>query len=82
MTVVTFFFSRRHMEDSTEEDLADLLEGENLVRWILGPRRVSARPFRDKAGSDMWSASVVVGIEDDRFTDDNLRLKPYPRTIG
>lgn len=80
MTVLTFFFSRRGLEECTEAELADLLEAEGIIRWTSGEKRVSARSVKDRAGTDVWSVSVVVGLNGEPpLVEDTLRLKSYPR---
>lgn len=82
MTVLSFFFSDLGLEDRTGDDFADLLEEEGILRWVGGMREVSAKRIEDQAGQGVWSASVLVGFEDEVFIEDELSLKPYPREVG
>lgn len=81
MTVLSFFFSDRGLEDRKGDDFADLLEEEGILRWVGGMREVSAKRIEDQAGQGVWSASVLVGFEDEVFIEDELSLKPYPRDV-
>ncbi len=56
-----------------------LLEEEGLISFLSEKRHVSARPFKDYAGVDVWSVNVIVGDEDTLYTDDRVPLRPWKK---
>jgi len=78
VSVLTFFLSRIGLEDASDKDFETLLEKEGLLRFKPGKERyLSAAPFVDPTGNDIWSINVVVGDEDDTFIEGGLPLEPY-----
>ena len=78
MTMLTFFFSTLQLSLS-EKAWADLLEREELIRFTYELRSVGLRQLSDAGGKPIWSATVVVGNEDDTFVESDLTLKRYDR---
>ena len=77
VTCLTFFFSTRGVENYSNSQFAEFLEREGVVSFLDGKPRVSALPMSDASGNDMWSVTVVVGIGDDTYVDDRVRLRSY-----
>jgi hypothetical protein len=65
VSMLTFFLSRIGLENALDADFGRLLEREGLLKFKLGRQHyVSAAPFVDSSGNDMWSVNVVVGDDD------------------
>lgn len=80
VSVLTFFLSRKGIENITDSDFQSLLEKEGLLKFKEDvPRYLSAAPFQDSAGNELWSVNVVVGDEDDAFIDGGLPLREYKK---
>ena len=80
ITSVTVFISTAGLETYSNEQFAELLERERVVRWNAGePKSAYAVPLTDSAGESMWSINVVIGVEDDPAVADSVPLRPYAR---
>jgi len=78
VSILTFFLSQVGLETASDEDFEQLLEREGLLKFKPGEARyLSAAPFVDSAGNDMWSINVVVGDEDGTFIEGGLPIEPY-----
>jgi hypothetical protein len=80
ITSLTFFFSTNGLEGLSDVQLGRLLECEGLLCFRSDQRHVGARMLSDAAGNSMWSVNVVVGDETGTFVQDDVELKPYPRS--
>ena len=79
ITMLTFFFSRVGMENYSDLMFQKLLSEEGLVKFITDELNVSAGPFVDAAGNDLWSVNVVIGTEDELLARDSLNLRAYEK---
>jgi hypothetical protein len=77
MTCLTFFFSTHGLETYSNAQFAELLEREGLVSILDRKARPFAMPVSDASGNDMWSLTIVVGIEEDTYIEDNIPLRSY-----
>jgi hypothetical protein len=79
-TNLTFFVAREGLSDRSDEEWADLLESEGLIRYaphVL--RSVFAVPVVDAVGMPIWSLNVMVGCEDELFLADCVPHRVYAR---
>src|SRR5213592_4023043 len=67
ITMLTFFFSARGLEDRAEGELATLLTREGLVELMEPRRELGLMRITDSAGNDLWSINVAVGSGDDVY---------------
>ena len=79
ITMLTFFFSTAGMENYSDSMFKGLLSKENLVHFITDEPQVSAMPFSDAGGNDMWSVNVVMGTEDELLAKDSISLRAYEK---
>ena len=77
MTCLTFFFSTHGMENWAKTQFADFLERKGLVVYLDGDPKVSAMPLSDASGNDMWSVTLIVGIDRETYVDDKISLRSY-----
>ncbi len=77
MTVLTYFFSTGGLENMTDAQFADFLEREDLIRYPGEKSDAEAMPLTGASGNDMWSVSVVVGIDRETYVEDHSKLRPY-----
>ena len=62
------------MENYSDQNFRELLSNERLVQFISSEPCLSAMPFTDASGNDMWSVNVVIGTEDGLFAKDSVNL--------
>ena len=75
---VTVFLSSAGIEQWSNEQLADLLEREKIVRFHSGKQRyVDAKSLPDASGNPIWSINVVIGAYDEPAIADYLPLGPF-----
>ena len=79
VTMLTFFFSTDGMENYSDLMFKELLSREKLVQFVSDNPYVSAKPFTDASGNDMWSVNVVIGTEDELHTRDSTNLQAYEK---
>ena len=83
MTCLMFFFSTHGLENWSKRQFADFLEGEGIVSFRTDDPMVSATPLADASVNDMWSVTLVVGIDDETYVDDkNPRGRGYQAEPG
>ena len=70
MTCLTFFFSTHGLENWAKAQFADFLEREGVVSYLDGDPKVSAMPLSDASGNDLWSVTLIVGIDSETYVDD------------
>ncbi len=67
-------------ENASDANFGRLLERERPLKFKRGKQRhVSAAPFADSAGNDMWSVNVVVGDGDGTFIEGGLPTERYEK---
>ena len=77
-TYLTFFFPSSGIESLDKDECAALLERERLVEW--GPERrifLSLHRMSDSRGTQLWTASAVVGDDDSTFMTRSIPLQKY-----
>jgi hypothetical protein len=77
---VTFFFSTAGLEKYTREDFIRMVQEENLqtFRSVSDDQRfLHAQKIVDYSGNEMWSINVIVGDEDEQYTDGGQVFNPY-----
>jgi hypothetical protein len=77
ITMLTLIFSARGFESYSDQQFASFLESEGLVRFRSDRSRLSAMRLTDAAGNDMWSVNIVVGMDDETYIHDSVKLRSY-----
>ena len=81
ISMLTVFFSASGRSDLNDEQMTDLILSEGFVTFHEGAKRYIDKMLRsDPAGNMMWSASIVVGDEDQTFVASSLPIFPHPST--
>src|SRR5919108_979088 len=65
VSVLTYFFSTKGLENATNAELKALLVREGLVSFVSDRQYVSGAQLTDASGHEMWSVNVVVGDDAD-----------------
>jgi hypothetical protein len=87
VSMLTFFFSASGLEDLDDEKMATLVLAEGFVTFRDGAKQFIEKMLRDDpAGNATWSASIVVGDEDETFISGSLPVFAYssssePRSV-
>jgi hypothetical protein len=79
ITMLTYFFSTKGLENYDEASFVEFLTKEGLVEFVAEqPQRyVSISKITDAGGNEMWSVNVAIGNEDRLFAKDSTDLKRY-----
>lgn len=78
VTSVTFFMSTSGSENFSNAQFADLLEREQLLRYLTDGRRSAfAMPYTDASRNSVWSVNVVCGDDEDTFVEILIPIRPY-----
>jgi len=79
ITMLTYFFSTKRLENYDEASFVEFLTKEELVEFVIEqPQRyVSISKITDAGGNEMWSVNVAIGNEDRLFAKDSTDLKRY-----
>jgi hypothetical protein len=77
VTVLTFFFSTRTLEDADKEALTSLLVQSGVVSFVGEDRFGGCATMVDGSGNEMWSVNVVIGDEDRLYARSAVELQPY-----
>jgi hypothetical protein len=78
--VLTIFTSRIGFENKSNADFLELFAKEGLLKFRKDkPRYMSAAPFQDSGGYEMWPVNVVIYDESDGFIQGGVSLQEYKR---
>lgn len=81
ISALTIFFSTADLDPEDDAAAVRLAQKEGLVKMKAGAEdRISARTWTDDAGRVVWSVNVVVGYDDESFTEDSVPIFPLSRT--
>ncbi|NOX85025.1 MAG: hypothetical protein GXO86_03515 [Chlorobi bacterium] len=80
ITMVTYFFSTKGMENYTDDMFAELLTKEGLIEILSEENPIEADIITDAAGNEMWSVNVAIGTDDKQYARDFTPLNSYKRT--
>ncbi len=81
VTMVTFFFSSKGIEDFTDVMLKELLSEEGLRQFLSEDLLyIQAVTITDASGNELWSVNVVIGTDDGLVAKDSVEFKNYDRT--
>ncbi len=79
VTLLTYFFSTRGLENISTSDAAELLVKEGLIEFLGEERYVSPGKTYDYSGNEMWSVNIIIGDGGSMFVYDKFPLKPYDK---
>jgi hypothetical protein len=77
LSIFTFFFSTNALENTSEQELTDLL-GKEVSLQFKGEKKVTANKMQDTSGNEMWSVSIMARHGDETLATVGIRFNPYP----
>jgi hypothetical protein len=77
MSFVTIFMSAKNIEHYSEEQLIQYLESENMIRFYTDDKGLGAEKYIDPSGNLLWSMTVTIGVDDERYATTGFGIKPY-----
>lgn len=77
LTLLTFFVSVSGIEDYSDEQLANLLETENLIKFRGDKRSVGSMVIKDARENDMWSITTCIRDSYETYMDTELKFNNY-----
>lgn len=80
VSMLTYFFSTKGMQNASDDDFVKLLEREGLLKFKSDDKRfVTGKTLLDSSGNEMWSVNVVIGDEEGTFAKDLYPLNKYSK---
>jgi len=80
ITMVTYFFSTKGLENYTDKMFAELLTKEGLIEILSERIPVTSDIITDASGNKMWSVNVTIATENEHYTRDLKPLRAYKKS--
>ena len=77
ITMLTYFFSNKEIEDYSDKMLIDHLVEEEMIKFVTDKPSYTVKTFDDPSDNTMFSVNIVIGNEDKLFAKDLVSLESY-----
>lgn len=77
LTLLTVFVSVSGIENYSDEQLANLLETENLIKFRGDKRSVGSMVIKDASENEMWSITTCIRDPYETYMDTELKFNNY-----
>jgi hypothetical protein len=82
VSCLTIFFSTIEIEDFDDNAMQAFVENERLVSFKGERQYCTSAKWLDDAGIELWSVNIVVGDDENTFTDQSIPIFPYSKQGG
>jgi hypothetical protein len=69
--------SAKDIDDYSKEQLINYLEAEDIIRYYTDEKRLGADKWVDPSNNLLWSLTVTIGVDDEKYGTTGFGIKPY-----